>query len=433
MTQSADQTCPGCYQAIPATARFCPYCGAPMARFADADELVIGTGKRLRVSQDLLHVRSLWTMVDASLTWWQQHSLTVEGINRERAASAIKDLSRVLDSLAQQLAQGRETIRITTRLPSTRQYSVGCPICGRGNRVTARFCKSCGSPLPQEGAEALPSRAAYPMLRLQRAAQSDTGRVRAQNEDVCYAGALQGAGGLALTLLLVADGMGGAQAGEEASRLASETAHQTLQAKVARYVPSEAEEWHQLLRSAVQAANEQVYTMAQSSSSRTGMGTTLTLLVVAGMQAHMAHVGDSRAYLCNASGVTEDGATALQLTSDHTLVARLVEIGQLSPEKARTHPQRNVIHRALGMQPSVDVDTSSQPLQVGDALLLCSDGLTTHLEDSELARTVLAASGPDEACTRLIARANQQGGIDNISVVVAMVSGIDHVHLPAVR
>jgi protein phosphatase len=156
------------------------------------------------------------------------------------------------------------------------------------------------------------------------------------------------------------------------------------------------------------------------------MGTTLTLLLVVGSRAHLAHAGDSRAYLVHAEGVADDGLPWLQLTSDHSLVARLVDIGQLDAEEARKHPQRNIIYRALGTQASIETDTSSQPLGVGDCLLLCSDGLTAHVNDDELARMTLAAPEPAHACEQLIELANQRGGSDNISVVIAMVEGIEH-------
>jgi protein phosphatase len=153
------------------------------------------------------------------------------------------------------------------------------------------------------------------------------------------------------------------------------------------------------------------------------MGTTLTLIVVVGERAHMAHVGDSRAYLCNAAGVTEEGEPLLQLSSDHTLVARLVDIGQLTPEQSRTHPHRNALYRALGTEPTIDVDTGSHALRSGDRLLLCSDGLTTYVEDTELAQIVLQAAPPRHTCRRLVTLANERGGQDNVSVIVATVEG----------
>jgi PPM family protein phosphatase len=155
------------------------------------------------------------------------------------------------------------------------------------------------------------------------------------------------------------------------------------------------------------------------------MGTTLTVALLIGDHAHIAQVGDSRAYLFNRSGLSADGALAAQLTNDHSLVARLVDIGQITAEEARSHPQRNLLYRSLGTDPTVDIDTYSQPLQEGDRLLLCSDGLTNHVEDAELAQIVLEHSAPDAICAKLVALANERGGRDNISVIVVQVSNAD--------
>jgi protein phosphatase len=393
-----------------------------MVQAAAPEEVVVAGDNRLRVAQDMLDLRALLALVKASVTWWEQRLDTAEGVNRERAAAAIGELSRIFDSLAQQLAQGRETMRITARLPTTRIYTVGCPVCGSGNRSSARFCLSCGSFLPDPDAKkpAVPSRQ---VLHVRFVARSDRGQVRDHNEDTCVAETLTSSGGQSTTLLLVADGMGGMQAGEKASRLASETAHHILSTRMPHPQPTRDEDWHDLLRQSVLAANKRIYDQAQSNPAYAGMGTTLTLLVLAGARAHLAHVGDSRAYLFNANGVTEDGAKSMQMTSDHSLVARLVDIGQLTPEEARVHPQRNVIYRALGHHSTIDVDTSSQPISPGDRLLLCSDGLTVHLADTILEHTVLNHSQPEYICRRLIDQANALGGMDNISVVLAVVAG----------
>src|SRR5262249_35600306 len=147
----------------------------------------------------------------------------------------------------------------------------------------------------------------------------------------------------------------------------------------------------------------------------------LTMALIAGERVHIASVGDSRAYLFNPAGVTEDGATAAQLTSDHSLVARLVDIGQITAEQARTHPQRNLLYRSIGTDPSVEVDTRSEQLEPGDSILLCSDGLVVHVRDEELAQIVLTQPDPARACEQLIALANARGGTDNISVVIGRV------------
>jgi serine/threonine protein phosphatase PrpC len=149
------------------------------------------------------------------------------------------------------------------------------------------------------------------------------------------------------------------------------------------------------------------------------MGTTITVAVVIGKRAHVAHVGDSRAYLLNAAGVHGEGVTWTQLTHDHTIVARLVDIGQLTADEARTHPQRHMVYRSLGTDPTTDVDTLSQALAPGDVLLLCSDGLVNEVEDVELARIVLEGQSGPRICERLIGLANERGGRDNISVVIA--------------
>jgi protein phosphatase len=151
------------------------------------------------------------------------------------------------------------------------------------------------------------------------------------------------------------------------------------------------------------------------------MGTTLTATLIVGERVHIASVGDSRAYLINAAGVTEDGATSAQLTSDHSLVARLVDIGQITPEQARTHPQRNLLYRSIGTDPSVDVDTRSEQLKAGDVILLCSDGLINTVEDAEMARIATEQTDPQRACDQLVALANERGGSDNISVLIVRV------------
>lgn len=424
MSQPIASICPECSHTVLPTARFCPYCGAGLTAKGEPDEIVVVGGNRLRVAQDSLNIRALLTLIESSVAVWQQRLQYAAGVNREHAAGAVKDLSRILDSLSQQLAQGRETVRITTRLPAARISITGCPVCGRGNRANARYCKGCGSLLPDPTRSETPTRP--PMLRLTLAACTDTGKTRTHNEDTCYTGTLPMPGATPITLLLVADGMGGQAAGEQASRLASDTVCQALAAGLQSRLPTTDEEWHGILTNAVLAANEKVYTHSKSDQHLAGMGTTLTLLVVTAARAHLAHVGDSRAYLLNTNGVTEDGATIMQLTSDHSLVARLVDIGQLTPEEARTHPQRNVIYRALGGQPTVEIDTSSQPLQPGDRLLLCSDGLINHVADAELSQAVLTNQPLDQICTGLIALANQRGGRDNISVVIAKVEGSEY-------
>ena len=222
--------------------------------------------------------------------------------------------------------------------------------------------------------------------------RSDTGRQRTANEDSYFAQA---------PLFAVADGMGGAQAGEVASRIAAES----FEPAVRGSDPPEA-----YLRSIAEAANERIHSLAQHDSSRSGMGTTLTAAIVEGDEVSFAHVGDSRAYLWR------DGELRM-LTSDHSLVEELRRQGRISDEQAEDHPQRSIITRALGPEASVDVDTLSFSARPDDVFLLCSDGLTTMVKDDGIAAVMSSAETLDDAVAELVAGANEAGGRDNITVV----------------
>ena len=225
-------------------------------------------------------------------------------------------------------------------------------------------------------------------------ARTDTGRRRRRNEDalVCEP-----------PLFAVADGMGGAQAGEVASQLAAESVREQGQGGLAA-----PEQVIELIR----AANRRVYSYSSENASARGMGTTMTVAMVAGDGVVIGHVGDSRAYLLRDDKLT-------QLTQDHSLVAELIRSGRLSPEEAETHPQRSVITRALGTDPEVEVDLFSLAAKDRDLYLLCSDGLTSMVADEEMERLLVDSRDDLDAATReLIEAANQAGGEDNISVVL---------------
>jgi PPM family protein phosphatase len=227
----------------------------------------------------------------------------------------------------------------------------------------------------------------------QVASVTDPGRRRRRNEDafVCEP-----------PLFAVADGMGGAQAGELASRLA---------AAALREEPNDRGGGEQRVASLIQEANRRVHQRASEDRSASGMGTTMTVALVEDGLVRIGHVGDSRAYL------VREGALE-QLTEDHSLVAELVRGGKLSPEEAETHPQRSVITRALGPDPDVDVDTFSVEARSGDLFLLCSDGLTTMVADEEIL-AVIEKNRDDleRAARRLVRAANRGGGEDNITIV----------------
>jgi PPM family protein phosphatase len=223
--------------------------------------------------------------------------------------------------------------------------------------------------------------------------KTDTGRQRRDNEDSAFARA---------PVFVVADGMGGAQAGEVASRLAIEAFE--------RGVPGEGNP-EERLASVVREANHQIYERSRADRGRAGMGTTLTAAYVDDAHVAIAHVGDSRAYLFR------DG-TLQRLTQDHSLVDELVRRGKLTEEQAAEHPQRSIITRALGPEPDVEVDTWTYPARPGDVVLLCSDGLTSMISEERVKGVLESHDNLDAAADALIAEANEAGGRDNITVVL---------------
>ena len=428
-------TCPFCAAPVQRRSRYCPTCGmalppapvaptprepAPVVETDSPVEGALHSQKHVTIDSESLSLRELINVVESGVRWWQVKLTSVDAATRERAAESIEELSRILHSLSQQLAQGRETVRITTRLPVLRVFEVGCPACGRGNRASAKFCQGCGSLLPSPTTTGT-ERVTPMSLRFKIGARTDLGRVRKNNQDAVYTGTISLAGGAKAQLCLVADGMGGAKAGEQASRIASEVARAQLESGIDGGQPLDDAAWQELLRKATRTANRRVYEQSRANEDQKGMGTTLTIALAVGERLYIASVGDSRAYLLNSGGVTADGATTAQLTSDHSLVARLVDIGQITPEQARTHPQRNLLYRTIGTDPSVEVDTLSEQLEPGDLVLLCSDGLINHVRDEELARIALEQPDPNRACEQLVALANERGGRDNISVVIIRV------------
>jgi PPM family protein phosphatase len=226
----------------------------------------------------------------------------------------------------------------------------------------------------------------------EQAHRTDTGRQRNANEDAYFARP---------PLFAVADGMGGAQAGEVASRLAAESFEPVQRGE---------ESPEAYLRAIARTANARIHRLAQADSSRSGMGTTLTAALVEDDEVSFAHVGDSRAYRFR------DGELKL-LTSDHSLVEELRRQGRLTDEEAEDHPQRSIITRALGPEREVEVDTMTYQARPGDVYLLCSDGLTTMLREDRIAATLASSDSLDDAVLSLVRQANEAGGRDNITVV----------------
>ena len=227
---------------------------------------------------------------------------------------------------------------------------------------------------------------------VEEAHRTDTGRQRHANEDALYADA---------PLFAVADGMGGAQAGEVASKIAADAFGDSDDR-------GEAPEGY--LRRVVRKANDRIHELAERDASRSGMGTTLTAALLGEDEVSLAHVGDSRAYVFRDRDLK-------RLTSDHSLVEELRRQGRLTEAQAEEHPQRSIITRALGPEPDVEVDTMTFPARPGDVFLLCSDGLTTMVPEARIARILERARDLDSAVARLIREANEGGGRDNITVV----------------
>ena len=229
---------------------------------------------------------------------------------------------------------------------------------------------------------------------------SDAGRKRRRNEDAYVVDP---------PLFAVADGMGGARAGEVAAQLA---------AAVLRESPGDDGDPEQRVVALIQEANRQIYERARTDAEASGMGTTITAAMLGQDQVAIGHVGDSRAYRIR-NGELE------QLTEDHSLVADLMRSGRLTPEEAETHPQRSVITRALGTDPEVDVDTLAVAAQPGDVFLLCSDGLTTMIGDEEILQALRDSDTLEQAARTLVKAANRRGGDDNITVVLFRLDGED--------
>ncbi|MBA2363934.1 MAG: Stp1/IreP family PP2C-type Ser/Thr phosphatase [Chloroflexia bacterium] len=256
---------------------------------------------------------------------------------------------------------------------------------------------------------------------LRAAARTDRGRVRDINEDDTLILDLKDDSGIVRTALYaVADGVGGKEKGEVASHTAIEATIRALQAhpffENEAYLRSDFDDADvvEIVRGAVMTANREVYSTKVEQSS--DMGTTLVLALVLHGKAFVANVGDSRAYLVRDN-------RAQKLTEDHSLVERMVASGQITSAEARLHPRRNVILRTLGSDPQVEVDLYVEPLQTGDRLLLCSDGLSSMLPDEALAQIADRERDVDRACRALVRAANEAGGTDNISVVLAEVMG----------
>lgn len=235
---------------------------------------------------------------------------------------------------------------------------------------------------------------------------TDKGRVRPTNQDIYQIEAREEN---QTALLVVCDGMGGANAGNVASRFAAQVFTESIKAELTR--PLDAKERQELMAHALEEANQTVFSLAGRQPEFRGMGTTLVAALVQGGEATILNVGDSRAYLF-------DGETLRQLTEDHSYVEEMRRQGRITAEVARTHPQKNLITRAVGVEPAVEGDLFEVALRKNEVLLLCSDGLSGMAEDQQIAAAIKNAKTLALAGDALLNLALEGGGRDNITVAL---------------
>lgn len=237
---------------------------------------------------------------------------------------------------------------------------------------------------------------------------TDPGCVRAQNQDTYQIEPLDRNS----LLCVVCDGMGGAKSGNVASSLAVEVFVQEIKRTWTSDMTQK--KIDQMLRGAVKLANFTVFDQSQQFEEFTGMGTTLVAVLVRGSDVSVVNVGDSRAYAVDANGIK-------RLTKDHSMVQLMVEQGKLSPERARTAPQKNVITRAVGTEPVVESDLFHHKVERGDCLLLCSDGLSNMMDDQEILFEVVHGINKQYCCQRLLEIAKTRGAPDNVTSVLIQI------------
>ena len=237
---------------------------------------------------------------------------------------------------------------------------------------------------------------------------SDIGKCRKNNEDAYYISAGEDP---AENLYLVADGMGGCNAGEVASSSAIEAflAHFWKEMKHAT-----TDDMLDMMAGAMTAANKEVYTKSNSEREFAEMGTTMVAAAIREDKVYVAHVGDSRAYIFRKREM-------IPLTTDHSYVMELVRMGNITKEEAATHPKRNVITRAIGIKNTVEADTVIRPLQKNDIIVLCTDGLSGMLKDEEMAKILNKRTDLEKKAELLVEEANKKGGFDNISLVLVQI------------
>ncbi len=328
-----------------------------------------------------------------------------DGEIRSRSSDNVRDLARILVKMA----TGRDGIKAAFTLAEPAARVLSQVLRSTGVLKSADFA------VALVRARELIHQQQHVSFRL--GAHSDVGRLRKLNEDSLLSIDLSStlaALSMSVSVVAVADGVGGHSAGDVASRLTVEALSRetdVLRTEVAGGQPLDAKSW---ITRAANSANQAVFSEREAMLS--DMGSTLVMALLVGRSATVLNVGDSRAYWLTPSGMR-------QVTTDHSLVQRLIAIGQLTPEEARNHPQKSVIYRVMGDTAAMAHDVFEVSLSPGEALLLCSDGLTDMVEDRVLWYVWHEASSPQAACEELVDLANEAGGYDNITVVIAQIAG----------
>ena len=238
---------------------------------------------------------------------------------------------------------------------------------------------------------------------------TDIGKVRKIDEDSILAADLSfgiNSESEKFLLLAVADGMGGAAKGEEASKIALNALTKTIIPEL--FGPLS---FTELLENGIKNANQEILNYTVKNPESTGMGTTTVCAVVKGNNIHLANVGDSRAYVISNDEIR-------RVTKDHSYVQALIDEGQITEEEAREHPQKNVITKAVGIMESVEPDTMKLTLDTDESLLLCCDGVIAHLTDEDIHKIICNTNDPQNACQQIVDLANKRGGSDNISLII---------------
>ena len=235
--------------------------------------------------------------------------------------------------------------------------------------------------------------------------KTDVGLMRRNNQDFCLCEKVSDD----LAWAAVCDGMGGANGGNVASSEACNEISRILKEELRPDMDEQ--DLFELMENAVLSANKKVFEMSCFDENLSGMGTTVELAVISGDKLHVVHAGDSRVYKINSEGIK-------QITTDHSLVQQLVELGQITQEEARFHPSKNYITRALGVEPTLEIDYLTEPFEKGDIVLMCTDGLSNYFSNDELLSAVRSFEEKEEIVSGLVDIAKECGGSDNITVAV---------------